>query len=279
MGMELIDVQQSLSLMSPRDRIFAAARRLASQYPPDKITMSEVAREAGVSQPTVRRYLGSKRQLQQLLSKEPEESSQSLLDTRSRILVAAKQVFARQGYAGATLDMIAAEAGLTKGAVYWHFESKSDLFLALMEEQLQSPLNITPEAAQQTFEHPTPQAEAEHLEFADNSIDAVVSTLVLCSVEDLEGTLQEILRVLKPGGRFYFLEHVAAPQGTWLRRMQQWIRPVWKKLGDGCRPDRETWVALEQAGFEQVEYQRFSAPVPAIVRPQIIGVAMKTKHC
>lgn len=123
--------------------------------------------------------------------------------------------------------------------------------------------------------HPT---TAEHLEFADNSIDAVVSTLVLCSVEDLEGTLQEILRVLKPGGRFYFLEHVAAPQGTWLRRMQQWIRPVWKKLGDGCRPDRETWVALEQAGFEQVEYQRFQAPVLAIVRPQIIGVAMKTKH-
>jgi ubiquinone/menaquinone biosynthesis C-methylase UbiE len=123
--------------------------------------------------------------------------------------------------------------------------------------------------------HPT---TAEHLEFADNSIDAVVSTLVLCSVEDLEGTLQEILRVLKPGGRFYFLEHVAAPQGTWLRRMQQWIRPVWKKLGDGCRPDRETWVALEQAGFEQVEYQRFQAPVPAIVRHQIIGVAMKTKH-
>lgn len=163
MGTELIDVQQSLSLMSPRDHILAAARRLASQYPPDKITMSEVAREAGVSQPTVRRYLGSKRQLQQLLSKEPEESSQSLLDTRSRILVAAKQVFARQGYAGATLDMIAAEAGLTKGAVYWHFESKSDLFLALMEEQLQSPLNITPEAAQQTFEHPTPQAEVAKL--------------------------------------------------------------------------------------------------------------------
>ncbi len=69
---------------------------------------------------------------------------------------------------------------------------------------------------------------AEQLEVADNSVDAVVSTLVLCSVPNLSGTLQEILRVLKPGGRFLFIEHVAAPRGTWLRRAQQGVRPVWK---------------------------------------------------
>ena len=117
---------------------------------------------------------------------------------------------------------------------------------------------------------------AEKLDFADNSVDAVVSTLVLCSVPDLPGTLQEILRVLKPGGRFFFLEHVAAPQGTWLRRVQSGIKPIWKPLADGCHPDRETWVALEKAGFKSVDYQHFRAPsVPAIVSPQIIGVATK----
>lgn len=116
---------------------------------------------------------------------------------------------------------------------------------------------------------------AERLEAEDNSVDAVVSTLVLCSVADLSGTLQEIRRVLKPGGRFFFLEHVAAPRGTWLRRVQSGIRPIWQAIGDGCHPDRETWVALENAGFKSVNYQPFRAPVPAIVSPQIIGVATK----
>lgn len=113
------------------------------------------------------------------------------------------------------------------------------------------------------------------MDVEDNSIDAVVSTLVLCSVDSLAATLQEVLRVLKPGGRFFFLEHVAAPQGTGLRRLQHWVQPLWKTLGDGCRPDRETWVTLENAGFERVDYQHFRANVPAIVSPQIIGVATK----
>lgn len=116
---------------------------------------------------------------------------------------------------------------------------------------------------------------AEHLDVEDNSIDAVVSTLVLCSVDNLTAVLQEILRVLKPGGRFFYLEHVAAPSGTWLRQVQNGILPLWKALADGCHPNRETWVALENAGFEQVDYQHFRANLPAIVSPQIIGVATK----
>ena len=115
---------------------------------------------------------------------------------------------------------------------------------------------------------------AEQLEFEDNSLDAVVSTLVLCSIPNLPSTLQEIRRVLKPGGRFFFLEHVAAPQGTLLRNIQSGIKPIWKALADGCNPDRETWVALENAGFESVNYEHFRAPMP-IVSPQIIGVATK----
>lgn len=115
---------------------------------------------------------------------------------------------------------------------------------------------------------------AERLEAEDNSMDAVVSTLVLCSVPDLASTLQEVLRVLKPGGRFLFIEHVAAPRGTWLRKVQSGIRPIWKVIADGCHPDRETWIALENAGFESVNYQHFQAPFP-IVSPHIVGVATK----
>lgn len=118
--------------------------------------------------------------------------------------------------------------------------------------------------------------KAEELEAEDSSVDAVVSTLVLCSVSYLSGTLQEILRVLKPGGKLFFVEHVAAPQGTWLRQVQRTVRPIWSVLGDGCHPDRETWKAIENAGFEKVDYQHFQGPIPiAIVKPHIIGVATK----
>ncbi|BAY47745.1 type 11 methyltransferase [Scytonema sp. HK-05] len=115
---------------------------------------------------------------------------------------------------------------------------------------------------------------AEQIDAEDNSIDAVVSTLVLCSVPNLAATLQEVLRVLKPGGSFLFIEHVAAPQGTLLRQVQSTIRPIWKVLADGCHPDRETWIALENAGFKSVNYEHFKVPVP-IVSPQIIGVAIR----
>jgi SAM-dependent methyltransferase len=115
---------------------------------------------------------------------------------------------------------------------------------------------------------------AEKLPAADESTDVVVSTLVLCSAVDPEAVLREILRVLKPGGRFVFLEHVAAPEGTRLRKMQRWIRPVWKRLADGCYPDRETGPAIKCAGFSQVNYESFRLPLGP-VSTQIAGIAIK----
>src|SRR5262249_28489317 len=119
------------------------------------------------------------------------------------------------------------------------------------------------------------QGTAERLPAPDQSVDAVVSTLVLCCVPDQQRALQEVLRVLKPGGTFVFIEHVAAPRGTWLRRLQQWVSPLWRHLGDGCRPDRETWRAIEQAGFTQLTYEHCTLPVP-LASPHIIGVAVKS---
>lgn len=115
---------------------------------------------------------------------------------------------------------------------------------------------------------------AEQINAEDYSMDSVVSTLVLCSVPNLAATLQEVLRVLKPGGRFLFIEHVAAPRKTLLRQVQSTIRPIWKVIGDGCHPDRETWLRIENAGFTSVNFEHFEAPYP-IVSPHIIGVATK----
>ena len=118
------------------------------------------------------------------------------------------------------------------------------------------------------------QGTAEALPFPDGSLDTVVSTLVLCSVGELDRVLSEVIRVLKPNGRFLFLEHVGAPEGTRLRRLQGWLRPAWRTLGDGCVLDRNTEAHLATAGFRKLELERFTVPFP-LVSPHIAGVALK----
>lgn len=115
---------------------------------------------------------------------------------------------------------------------------------------------------------------AERLPLPDASADAVISTLVLCSVDDLGATLAEIRRVLKPGGRFVFIEHVAADRGSFLRRLQRGLRGPWGVIADGCRPDRETLTAIQQAGFSRVETERFQLRA-GLVAPHIAGVAVR----
>ncbi len=115
---------------------------------------------------------------------------------------------------------------------------------------------------------------AEELPLEDASFDAVVSTLVLCSVFEQARVLQEIRRVLRPGGTFYFIEHVAAPPGTRLRRVQDWLAPMWRCTCDGCNPNRETWIALEAAGFTSLnlEHRRIGVPILP-VKTHILGTA------
>ena len=113
---------------------------------------------------------------------------------------------------------------------------------------------------------------------ADDSADYVISTLVFCSVPDLPQTLAEIYRVLRPGGRLLFLEHVAAARGTGLRLMQNLIRPAWRIIGDGCCVNRETGAAIRAAGFRSVHMEEFRVPrppAPAFVSPHIMGHATK----
>lgn len=113
---------------------------------------------------------------------------------------------------------------------------------------------------------------AESLPDPPHAYDAVVATLVLCSVADPAKVLAEVQRVLKPGGVFVFLEHVAAPRGTRLRRVQDWSVPVWRLLADGCHPNRDTQHAIATAGFTDLDVERFEMPFP-LVGPHIAGRA------
>ncbi len=121
-------------------------------------------------------------------------------------------------------------------------------------------------------------ASATHMDLADNTADVILSTLVLCSVPDLTAQIKEIRRVLKPAGKFIFIEHVAAPRGTWLRRWQRLCRPFWMFWADGCQPDREIAEAIQAAGFKDVDLEHFQIPrkvAARLVSLHIAGCAIK----
>ncbi|XP_056418685.1 N6-adenosine-methyltransferase TMT1A-like [Hyla sarda] len=111
---------------------------------------------------------------------------------------------------------------------------------------------------------------------ASGSMDVVVCTLVLCSVDNIDGILAEIHRVLRPGGAFFFLEHVTEDHSSWRYFFQLILDPTWKHLVDGCRLTKETWKNLEQSLFSEVKYKHVLAPLkwnPA--RCHIFGHALK----
>jgi ubiquinone/menaquinone biosynthesis C-methylase UbiE len=119
-------------------------------------------------------------------------------------------------------------------------------------------------------------ASLEKLPFDDRSFDAVVCSLVLCSVRDQKAALAQIARVLRPGGRLVFLEHVAADGKPDRLKWQGRIEPVWKHLMGNCHLTRRTEAAIVAAGLriERIERESIRKALP-IVRPSIRGVARK----
>lgn len=118
----------------------------------------------------------------------------------------------------------------------------------------------------------------------DNSVDVVVVTLVFCSVSDTEKILRQILRVLVPGGKFYFYEHIHefdAANHAFRRRLQSFLTfvGVWPFIFDNCHLNRDILKAVEATGFSKVEAQRFYAPINhlifQIIKPSLKGVAEK----
>lgn len=123
---------------------------------------------------------------------------------------------------------------------------------------------------------PSPEvviAPAETLPFDDDSFDTVVSTLVLCTVEDVERSLAEVRRVLRAGGRLLFVEHVRADSPR-LAAWQDRLHTPWFHFGYGCHCNRDTQSSLEKAGFDlaEVTESRWKR-MPPIVAPLLVGEA------
>jgi ubiquinone/menaquinone biosynthesis C-methylase UbiE len=117
------------------------------------------------------------------------------------------------------------------------------------------------------------EAPAESVPFEDDSFDTVVGTLVLCTVDDPEAAAGEIARVLKPGGRLLYIEHVRDPNEGGLAGWQDRLERPWGWVGAGCHPNRNTAATLAASGL-RVDPERDELPkAPAWVRPLIRGAA------
>lgn len=107
-------------------------------------------------------------------------------------------------------------------------------------------------AAQRVAASPVPVERAgldgQSLPFADESADAVLSTWTLCSIPDAVAALREVRRVLRPGGRFHFVEHGASPDAS-VRTWQDRLNPLQRRIADGCNLNRDIPALIEAGGL------------------------------
>jgi ubiquinone/menaquinone biosynthesis C-methylase UbiE len=119
-------------------------------------------------------------------------------------------------------------------------------------------------------------AAAERITADDGSADAVVASLVLCSVADQAAALAEIRRVLRPGGTLAYYEHVRS-QHRVVAAVEDLLTPVWQRLAGGCHPNRDTLGTITAAGFSIQDNERFSFAVQSLTPPvaHILGHATR----
>jgi len=114
---------------------------------------------------------------------------------------------------------------------------------------------------------------SEALPLPDKSADAIVCTLTLCSVADPLRSLAEVRRVLKPGGRFLFLEHVLSETDPKLAQTQRLATPMQVQFADGCHLDRRTLKTIEAAGFSSIDASYFELNGFLYLNPTVAGIA------
>ncbi|MEM7437579.1 MAG: class I SAM-dependent methyltransferase [Myxococcota bacterium] len=112
------------------------------------------------------------------------------------------------------------------------------------------------------------------LPFDSNQFDSVVTTWTLCSIPDANAALREMLRVLKPRGRYYFIEHGRSREPR-VMQLQDRINPTWRRFADGCNINRQIDEVVEAGGFELASMEEFLGKGPKFVSTFYRGVGVK----
>lgn len=168
------------------------------------------------------------------------------------------------------------EVGAGNGLNFPHYPPEVTRVVALEPEP---GLRARAESAEHTAPVPLEVVDgsAEHIPAPDASFDAAVACLVLCSVADQAQALAEIRRVLRPGGRLRFFEHVRAGSPR-MRRVQRVLdATVWPRLCGGCHTGRDTTAAMTTAGFTLTDVDRFTFPevrFPSPAAAHVLGTAL-----
>ncbi|WP_420580743.1 class I SAM-dependent methyltransferase [Reichenbachiella sp.] len=116
----------------------------------------------------------------------------------------------------------------------------------------------------------------EAIDLPDNSCEFVVSTLVLCTVGDPEMCITQVKRILKPSGRFVFIEHVKAKEHTLFSLIQNILHKPWHWFFEGCHTNRDTTSLIKRSGFRSVSIENYNQYSPFLpIVPQIRGYAIK----
>lgn len=165
------------------------------------------------------------------------------------------------------------EIGAGTGANLAHYpESIDDLVLTEPDEPMARRLEGTLAGSGRSAS--VVRASADSLPFEDDSFDTAVTALVLCTVPDPAASLREVARVLRPGGRLLFLEHVRATDPK-LAAWQDRLHRPWYWFGRGCNCNRPTLETIEASPFAVERYDRDEVhPAPPIVRPLLTGSAI-----
>lgn len=169
------------------------------------------------------------------------------------------------------------EVGCGHGANFRHYPGAVTEMVAVEPEAALRDL-AREEAARLGLDVTVLDGQAERLAFENDSFDAVVATLVLCSVEDQGRALAEIHRVLKPGGRLVMLEHVGSANRNVRALEYLFDVALWSHVMGGCHTSRDTGAALTAAGFDTagLEARRMPyLPYPMKVSPHLAGEARK----
>lgn len=168
---------------------------------------------------------------------------------------------------GRTIDL-----GAGTGANLGLFpEAVSELVLAEPDPHMLKQLRA--KVGEASLDAEVVEAPAQRLPFEDSSFDTAIFTLVLCTVPDPEAALAEAARVLRPGGKLLFVEHVRAADAG-LARWQNRLEKPWRFLADGCHCNRDTVAAIEASPLTLEKVEHGTLPkAPPLVRPLVRGSA------
>jgi len=168
------------------------------------------------------------------------------------------------------------EVGAGNGLNFSHYpQSVTEVIAVEPEPYLRARAKIA--AQDSSVKISVVDGDAEHLPIGDESVDAAVVSLVLCSVSDPSVALREIRRVLRTGGELRFYEHVLAADSR-LAQVQRLANPIWTRFAGGCKLTRNTFEFIQAAGFVIDEFERFRFQpclLAKLAAPHILGRAHK----